>query len=89
MSGAVRKSEFGMKRLAAVKAAAKAGLGPLVRYGVPLRNPAIPLAAWSRTQSWLANVNAQSRAHEENAGEEAQGESGDEEDGDISKGKNR
>ena len=91
MSGAVRKSEFGMKSLAAVKAAAKAGLGPrpLVRYGVPLRNPAIPLAACSRTQSWLANVNAQSRAHEENAGEEVQGESGEEEDGDISQVKNR
>ena len=87
----MRKSEFGVKSLAAVKAAAKAGLGPrpLVRYGVPLRNPAIPAAAWSRMQSRLANVNAQSRAHEENAGEEAEGESANEEDGDISKGENR
>jgi len=87
----VRKSEFGVKSLAAVKAAAKAGLGPrlLVRYGFPLRNPAIPAAAWSRMQSRLANVNAQSRAHEENAGEEAEGESANEEDGDISKGENR
>ena len=91
MSGAVRKSEFGMKCLAAVKAAAKAGLGPwlLFRSGFPLINPAIPLAAWSRMQSWVAKVNAQSRAHEENAGEEAQGESANEEDGDISTGENR
>ena len=89
--GSSKKIGIRNEEVAAVKAAAKAGLGPrpLVRYGVPLRNPAIPLAAWSRTQSWLANVNAQSRAHEENAGEEAQGESADEEDGDISKGKNR
>ena len=71
-SGAVRNSEVGTKSVATVNAAAKALPGPwlLFRSVLPLINPAIPLAAWSRTLSWLAKEKAHSRARKENAGGE-------------------
>ena len=80
-----------VKKAAAANAAAKAGLMPLplLRNCLPFKNPAMPLAAWSRTQSRFAKPKAQSRAIFENAGGEVAEETPEEEEIDIEETENR